>query len=103
MGRMDPTRGHEFEVTVDNRYDDILIKSRNLYIETELNNNVQEVIEVILLFGGTGGGVEEAASARSACTSWAEFKELSSILTVCGASYHIKGKIYRAEHVSRAC
>ena len=27
----------------------------------------------------------------------------SSILTVCGASYHIKGKIYRAEHVSRAC
>ena len=40
---------------------------------------------------GAGGGVEEAARARGRC---AEFKELSPILTACGTSYHIKGKIY---------
>ena len=44
---------------------------------------------------GAGGGVEEAARARVRC-AWAKFKELSSILTARGASYHIKGKIYRA-------
>ena len=42
---------------------------------------------------GAGGGVKEAARVRSA---WAKFRELSPILTACGASYHIKGKIYRA-------
>ena len=44
---------------------------------------------------GTGGGAEEAARARVRC-AWAEFKELSPILTPRGASYRIKGKIYRA-------
>ena len=44
---------------------------------------------------GAGGGVEEAARARVRC-AWAKFKELSPILTAWGASYHIKGKIYRA-------
>ena len=28
--------------------------------------------------------------------AWAKFKELSPILTARGASYHIKGKIYKA-------
>ena len=40
------------------------------------------------------GGVEEAARARMRC-AWAKFKYLSFILTAQGASYHIKGKIYR--------
>ena len=42
-----------------------------------------------------GGGVEEAARARVRC-AWAKFKELSPILTARGASYRIKGKIYKA-------
>ena len=45
---------------------------------------------------GSGGGVVEAARARVKC-AWAKFKELSSfILTVRGASYRIKGRIYSA-------
>ena len=44
---------------------------------------------------GTGGVVEEPVRAKVRC-AWAKFKELFSILTVCGASYHIKSKIYRA-------
>ena len=44
---------------------------------------------------GAGGGVEEAARARVRC-AWAKFKELSPILTARGASYRIKGKIYKA-------
>ena len=41
------------------------------------------------------GGVEEAARARGRC-AWAKFKELSPILTAQGASYRIKGKVYKA-------
>ena len=37
----------------------------------------------------------EAARARVRC-AWAKFKELSPILTVCGASYRIKGRIHSA-------
>ena len=37
----------------------------------------------------------EAVRARVRC-DWAKFKELSSTLTVCVASYHIKCKISRA-------
>ena len=44
---------------------------------------------------GSGGGVVEAARARVRC-AWAKFKELSPILTVRGASYRIKGRIYGA-------
>ena len=44
---------------------------------------------------GSGGGVGEAARARVRC-AWAKFKELSPILTVRGASYRIKGRIYSA-------
>ena len=44
---------------------------------------------------GAGGGVEEAARARVRC-AWAKFKELSPILTAWGASYRMKGKIYKA-------
>ena len=40
---------------------------------------------------GAAGGAEEAARARVRC-AWTKFKELSSILTARGASYHIKGK-----------
>ena len=49
---------------------------------------------------GVGGGVEEAARATERCT-WAKFKELSPILTVLGASYYIKGKIYKALRLGR--
>ena len=38
------------------------------------------------------GGADEAVRARVRCV-WAKFKELSPILTACGASYHMKGKI----------
>ena len=48
---------------------------------------------------GAGGGVEEAARARVRC-AWAKFKELSPVLTrgasYRGASYRIKGRIYKA-------
>ena len=44
---------------------------------------------------GAGGGVEEAARARVRC-AWAKFKEISPILTARSASYHMKGKIYKA-------
>ena len=44
---------------------------------------------------GVRGGVEEATRAIVRC-AWAKFKELFPILTARGASYHIKGKIYRA-------
>ena len=44
---------------------------------------------------GSGGGVVEAARVRVRC-AWAKFKELSPILTVRGASYRIKGRIYSA-------
>ena len=39
--------------------------------------------------------MEEAARARVRC-AWAKFKELSPILTARGASYRIKGKLYKA-------
>ena len=42
---------------------------------------------------GSGGGVVVAARARVRF-AWAIFKELSPILTVPGASYRIKGRIY---------
>ena len=50
----------------------------------------------VLLFGCTlgAGGVGEAARARVRCAR-AEFKKLSPILAAHGASYHIKGKIYK--------
>ena len=44
---------------------------------------------------GAGGGVDEAARARVRC-AWGKFKELSPILTACGASHRMKGKIFRA-------
>ena len=43
---------------------------------------------------GSGGGVVEVARARVRC-AWAKFK-LFPILTVRGASYRIKGRIYSA-------
>ena len=42
---------------------------------------------------GSGGGVVEASRSR-VIYAWAKFKELSPILTVRGASYRIKGRIY---------
>ena len=44
---------------------------------------------------GSGGGVVEVARARVRC-AWTKFKELSPILTMRGASYRIKGRIYSA-------
>ena len=54
-----------------------------------------ECVPKFCFFGdtlGAKGGVKEAARARVRC-AWAKFKELSSILTARGASYHTKGKI----------
>ena len=44
---------------------------------------------------GAVRGVKHAARARVIC-AWAKFKELSPILTTRGASYSVKGRIYRA-------
>ena len=44
---------------------------------------------------GAGGGADEAARAKVRF-DWAKFKELSPILTACGASYHMKGEIFRS-------
>ena len=43
----------------------------------------------------TGGGAEEASRARVR-SAWAKFHELAPILTARGASFKVKGKIYRA-------
>ena len=70
--------------------------------EVVIEPNVKLECEVgmcfqVLLFGQHPwcGGVEEAARAQVRC-AWAKFKELSPILTARGASYRIKGKIYKA-------
>ena len=41
------------------------------------------------------GGVEEASRARVRC-AWAKFRELAPILTSRGASFNVKGKVYKA-------
>ena len=67
--------------------------------EVEIEPGVKvECVPEFCYLGDTldsGGGVEEAARARVRC-AWAKFKELTPILTACGALYSIKGKIYRA-------
>ena len=67
--------------------------------EVELEPGVKvECVPKFCYLGDTldsGGGVVEAARARVRC-AWAKFKELSPILTVRGASYRIKGRIYSA-------
>jgi len=42
-----------------------------------------------------GGGAEEVSKARLRCT-WAKFRELAPILTSRGASFIVKGKVYKA-------
>ena len=58
-----------------------------------------ECVPTFCYLGGTlgeEGGMDEAARAREQC-AWAnKFKELSPILTACGASHHAKGEIFRA-------
>jgi hypothetical protein len=57
-----------------------------------------EIVERFCYLGdmiGSGGGAEEASRTRVRC-AWSKFNELSSILTVRGASRRLKGKIYRA-------
>ena len=70
-----------------------------LLTEVELEPGVKvECVSKFCYLGdtlGSGGGVVEAARARVRC-AWAKFKELSPILTVRGASYRIKGRIYSA-------
>ena len=70
-----------------------------LLSEDELEQGVKvECVSKFCYLGdtlGSGGGVVEAARARVRC-AWAKFKELSPILTVRGASYRIKGRIYSA-------
>ena len=70
-----------------------------LLSEVELEPGVKvECVSKFCYLGdilGSGGSVVEAARARVRC-AWAKFKELSPILTVRGASYRIKGRIYSA-------
>ena len=42
-----------------------------------------------------GGGAEEASRTRVRC-AWAKFVELAPILTSRGASFNVKGRVYRA-------
>src|SRR5260221_5745746 len=44
---------------------------------------------------GAGGGAVDALRARVRC-AWAKFKELAPILTSRGASFKVKGKVYKA-------
>ena len=73
-----------------------------MQIEVEIEPNMKlECVPKFCYTGntlGAGGGADEAARARLRC-AWAEFKELSPILTACGASFHIKGKIFIASIV----
>ena len=70
-----------------------------LLSEVELEPGVKvECVSKFCYLGdalGSGGGVVEAARAKMRC-AWAKFKELSPILTVPGASYCVKGRIYSA-------
>ena len=59
----------------------------DLFLTTKNTSMVQEAYQTFI--------DDWVARARVRC-AWAKFKELSSILTVRGASYHIKGKINRA-------
>jgi len=57
-----------------------------------------EIVDKFCYLGdmiGSGGEAEEASRTRVRC-AWSKFNELSSILTVRGASLRLKGKIYRA-------
>ena len=66
--------------------------------EVVIQPNVKlECVPKFCYLGDTLGavGVEEAARARVRC-AWDKFKEVSPILTARGASYCIKGKIYKA-------
>ena len=66
--------------------------------EFEIEPNVKlECVPKFCYLGDTlgAGGVGEVARARVRC-AWAKFKELSPILTAQGASYHMKGKIFKA-------
>ena len=67
-----------------------------LRIREIIQSEKLECVPKFCYFGDTlgAGGVEEAARAR-VISAWAKFKELSHILTAQGASYRIKGKIYK--------
>ena len=71
-----------------------------LLSEVELEPGVKvECVSKFCYLGdtlGSGGGVVEAARASRVRCAWAKFKELSPILTVRGASYRVKGRIYSA-------
>ena len=62
-------------------------------VEIEPNVKLECVSKFYLADTHGAGGADEAARVRC---DWAKFKELSPILTVRGASYHMKGKIFRA-------
>ena len=50
----------------------------------------------VLLFGQHTWCGRRCGGDSKSQSAWAKFKELSPILTAQGASYHIKGKIYKA-------
>ena len=78
---------------------------RVLQREVEIEPNVKlECVPKFCYLGdtlGAGAGTDETARARVRC-DWAKFKELSSILTAHGGSYHMKGEIFIGP-VSRVC
>ena len=72
------------------------MKIKSYCSETEPNVKLECVPKFCYLGDTLGaGGVDEVARARVQC-AWAKFKELSPILTTCVASYHMKGKIFKA-------
>ena len=62
------------------------------------NGQSLECVEKFCYLGdmiSAGGGAEEASRARVRC-AWVKFRELSPILTSTGASFNVKGKVYKA-------
>jgi len=67
--------------------------------EVELGQGEKlEVVQKFCYLGdmiGSGGGAEEAARARVRC-AWGKFNQLRPILALRGASWKVKGKIYKS-------
>jgi hypothetical protein len=62
------------------------------------NNQSLECVDKFCYLGdmiAAGGGAEEASRARVRC-AWAKFRELAPILTSRGASFKVKGRVYKA-------
>ena len=99
LPHIQPNYGHRYTQWVTSGDAGGIESKKRCFVKVVIGPNVKlECVTRFCYLGdilGAGGGVEEAARARVRC-AWAKFKELSPILTALGASYRIKGKIYRA-------